>query len=145
MKIQNILRIFLLFLGIYLAVDGLVFLSNVRLQSAYHLWPSSAFSYAYLTNAMAAAFMFLASYVAFIIQKDPKKYQNLISASALWAFFFGLLLIYLSSTQNLMSNFSNLPSLYVWMPFYNWYLVFEALLSFAYAGLVFIWLKGMKQ
>lgn len=145
MKIERILRIFIIFLGIYLIFDGSIFLFNIKLQSVSKVWPASALSYATVVDSLCATFIYLAAALAFIVQKDLKKYKSIISISSIWTFFQGLLLIYLNSAQNLISNFSNLPSLSVWMPFYQQYLLFEAFLCFIYTGLVLIWLKGEKK
>lgn len=137
-KIEKTLRIFLTFLAIYLILDGGIHLFNIRLQSVTNIWPLSALSYASFINALYASFVFLTAGLVLTAQASLKKYKSLILVSGFWAIFHGLLLIYLSLTQNFPLN---LPSLYVWLPFYNLYLVAEALLSFIYATLVFIWIK----
>lgn len=141
-NLEKILRVSLNLLAVYLILDGAIHLLNIRLQSVANIWPSSALSYATLLNAIYASFVFLAVALILVAQTDLKKNKGLILASGIWAVFHGLLIIYLSSSQNFMNNFSNSPSLYVWMPFYNHYLFFEAFLSFVYAGLVFIWIKN---
>jgi uncharacterized membrane protein YozB (DUF420 family) len=136
------LRFFIIVLGIYLIGDGLIHLLNIKLGSVKGIWPQSAFSYAILLNSIYASFVFLVSSLILIAQKDLKKYKSLILVSSVWSVFHGGLLIYLSVTQNFMVSFYNLPSLYVWMSFYDKYLIFEALLAFAYALLVFLWIKN---
>lgn len=141
-NLEKILRIFLNFLAVYLLLDGTIHLLNIRLQSVANIWPASSLSYATLLNAIYASFVYLAAILVLVAQTALKKYKSLILASGIWSVFHGLLLIYLSSSQNFMNIFLNFPSLYVWMPFYNYYLFFEALLSLIYAGLVFIWIKN---
>lgn len=143
-QMQRLIRLILFFLALYLIGDGVIHLFNIRLNSVVGIWSNSAISYATLLNAIYASFVFLAAILILVVQFSLKKYKNLILASSIWALFHGLLLIYLTSTQNFLSNFSNLPSLYFWMPFYNQYLLFEAFLSFAYAILIFIWSKKVK-
>lgn len=138
---EKILRVFLNILAVYLILDGIIHLFNIRLQSVADVWPKSALSYAALLDMIYASFVFLAALLLLVVQKSLKKYQNLILASSIWAIFHGLLLIYLSFTQNFTDNFSNFPSLYIWMPFYDQYLLVEASLAFIYAILVFIWIK----
>lgn len=140
-KIEKVLKVFLNVLAVYLILDGGVHLLNIRLQSVANIWLPSALSYATLLNAIYASFVFLTAGLMLGVQNSLNKYKNLIFISSFWAIFHGLLLIYLTSTQNFMHNFSGNPSLYVWMPFYNQYLLIEAVLSFVYAILVFIWIK----
>ena len=139
---QKVLRVFLNILAIYLLFDAAIHLTNIRLISVTKLWSVSALSYAILMNAIYASFVFLAAALIWVVQKSLKKYQDLIFISSFWAIFHGLLLIYLSYSQNFMHNFLPFSSLYVWLPFYNQYLLFEATLSFTYAGLVFLWRKS---
>lgn len=142
-KVEKLFRLFLTFMAIYLIGNGIIHLLNFRLQSVINVWPQSAVSYAIILNSIYASFVFLAAILLLVVQKDLKKYHTLILASCIWAIFHGLLLIYLSFTQNLI-NFSQWPSLYVWMPFYNQFLLFEAFLSFVYVALAFSWSKGQK-
>ena len=141
-NLDKVLRVFLNLLAVYLVVDGTIHILNIRLQSVADIWPASALSYATLLNAIYASFVFLAAILVLVALSDLKKYKSLVLASSIWSVFHGLLLIYLNSSQNFMDNFSSLPSLHVWMPFYNYYLFFESLLSLIYAGLVFIWIKN---
>lgn len=140
-SIEKVLRVFLNILAIYLILDGAIHLLNIRLQSVANIWPASAFSYAILLNAIYASFVFLTALLILVAQANLNKYKNLVLTSSIWTIFHGSLLIYLSLTQNFANNFSNFPSLSVWLPFYNQYLLVEAILSFVYTGLVFIWIK----
>lgn len=141
-NLEKILRVLLNILAVYLLVDGTIHLLNIRLQSVANIWPASSLSYATLLNAIYASFVYLAAVLIVVAQTALKKYKSLILASGIWSVFHGLLLIYLSSSQNFVNNFSNSPSLNMWMPFYNQYLLFEAVLSLVYAGLTFIWIKN---
>ena len=142
---QNLLRFFLIFLALYLTSDGTIHLLNIRLISVTNIWPKSAISYATLLNAIYASFVFLAAILVFAAQKDLKKYKNLVFASVIWALIHGFLLTILSISQNFNQQFQAAPSLQVWFPFYNQYLLFEAILAFAYAAVGLLWLKGFKQ
>ncbi|MBI3109514.1 hypothetical protein HYZ06_00540 [Candidatus Daviesbacteria bacterium] len=132
------MRIFLTVLAMYLIGDGTVHLLNIRLNSVVNVWPASAVSYAILLDSIYASFVFLVAALILVAQTDLKKYKSLILASGLWAILHGILLLYLNSTQNFAHAFSSHPSLYVWMPFYNQYLFFEAILAFIYAIVVFV-------
>ncbi len=139
------MRIFLTILAMYLIGDGAIHLLNIRLGSVINIWPVSAVSYAVLLDSIYASFVFLIAALILVAQADLKKYKSLILVSGIWAIFHGTLLLYLNSTQNFGNDFFNHPSLLVWIPFYNQYLFFEALLSFVYAVVVFIWNKDIKQ
>lgn len=141
-NIEKLLRGYINLLGIYLIIDGAIHLFNIRLQSVVNVWPQSALSYATLLNVIYASFVFLAATLVFVAQKDLKKYKTLIMISAIWAFIHGLLLIFLSLTQNFSANFLILSSLSVWIPFYDQYLLLESFLAFVYVVLVFIWIKN---
>ncbi len=143
--IQKLLRIFLNFGAVYLIFNGLVYLFNIRLASVENVWPISAIYYARLLDAIYASFVFLAAVLIFIAQKDLKKYKDLIFYSTIWAFFHGVLLIFLSLTQNFTKDSPSLPSLYIWIPFYSQFLLFEVLLLFIYIVLVVLWFKGGKN
>lgn len=138
---EKLVRFALIFLAVYLIGDGLIHFLNIKLQTIGSNWPQSAVVYAKLLNAIYSSFVFLVAMLALIVQKDIKKYQDLIKISPYWAIFHGLILLYLSTTINFVNIFSNMPSLYVWMPFYNQYLFFEAVLAFIYAVVVFVWNK----
>lgn len=139
------MRIFLTVLAMYLIGDGAIHLLNIRLGSVINVWPVSAVSYAILLDSIYASFVFLAAALILVAQTDLKKYESLILVSGIWSILHGILLLYLNSTQHFAHDFFNYPSLLVWMPFYNQYLLFEALLSFVYAIVVFIWNKAIKQ
>ncbi len=142
--LEKLLRVFLIILGIYLIGDGAIHILNIRLQSVINVWPSSAIAYAKLLNAIYASFVFLVAILVLVAQSDLKKYKSLIKASIIWAIFHGLLMIYLSTTLDFMNSFSHHSSLYVWMPFYNQYLFFEAFLTIIYCLLVFLWVRQQK-
>lgn len=141
---EKVLRFFLIFLAIYLLFDGGLHLLNIRLQSVEQLWPKSAFAYATLLNIIYASFVFLVSFLILSAQRDLKKYKSIILTSAFWALIHGSLLAYLSIAQDFRSYFVNLPSLYVWLPFYNQYLLFESILAYFFSLLVFLWMKGSR-
>lgn len=133
---KTFLRLFLIFLAGYLAIDALIHLFNIRLLSVDGIWPTSALIYARLINAIYASFVFLASLLLIVICSDLTKYKKLLKISVFWAVFHGVLLITLAFGQNFSAEFVKFPSLLVWIPFYNQYLMFEGLLSFVYVVLV---------
>lgn len=144
-SLGRLLRGFLLFGSIYLAVDGLVHITGIRLFDVRRLWAQDALSYAALLNHIYASFVFLAAAIAFEIQRDVKKYRNLIRISGIWALLQGLLLFYLSFNFDFALAFNFSPSLAVWLPFYNYYLWVEAMLLIGYAILGIIYSRGKDE
>lgn len=142
---QNLLRLFLNIGAVFLILNGLVHLFDIRLASVESIWPKSAISYARLLDTIYASFVFLAAIMIFIAQRDLKKYRNLIFYSAFWAFFHGFLLIKFATTQSFTKEIPSLPSLHIWIPFYNQFLLFEAFLLLVYVILVFLWIKSGKN
>lgn len=142
---QNLLRFFLIFAAIYLIVDGIIHFLNIRLSSVLGIWPKSAIVYATLLNTIYASFVFLVAILILAAQKDLQKNKTLIFYSAIWALFHGFLLVNLALTQNFNTDLSDFPSLLVYLPFYNQYLLFEALLAFSYGILVYLWFKDSKK
>lgn len=139
--IKTILRRFLIFGGCYFIFEGLLHLSGIKLSSVNGVWPTSATSYANLLNYIYASFIILAGFVAFNLQKDPKKYKTLILGSGVWALLHGLVLIFLVWTNNYQQIFQDSPSLLIWLPFYGEYLIFNAILLFIYSGVVYLYLR----
>lgn len=138
---EKILKSFLIFGAGYFVFDGLLHFLEIKLSSV-NTWPESAKAYGNLINMIYASFIFLAAFIAFILQKDPKKYKSLILGSGIWATFHGLVLIFLVWSNNYQQIFQNFPSLLVWLPFYREYLTATALLLFIYSTTVYIWYKS---
>lgn len=138
---KNILRGFLFFWGIYLILEAALYLFNIRLYSVETLWPDSALSYAKLINQFLGSFFVFIALLVFEAQKNIEKYQSLIKISGLWALFYGFLLVILSLSKDFSQAFNNLSSLSVWFPFYNQYLLLEAVMLIAYSIVVFLWIR----
>ncbi len=137
--LEKLLKGFLIFGGAYFIFDALLHFSNIKLSSTTDIWLSSAASYANFINYLYGSFVLLAAAFSFIIQKDLKKYKTLVLASAFWAFFHAILLLFLVWTNNYQRIFKDLPSILVWLPFYKEYLTFNAVLLLIYSGLVYKW------
>lgn len=140
-SVDKILKGFLIFGGAYFIFDGLLHLIGIKLISVINLWPESALSYAKLINQLYASFIILAGIMALFLQQDLKKYKDLITVSAAWATFHGIILLSLIFTARFGSTFQELDSLRVWLPFYEQYLLLNAVLLFTFSGLVFMWRK----
>lgn len=137
--LEKLLQGFLIFGGAYFIFDALLHFSNIKLLSTIGVWHSSATAYANLMNYLYGSYVLLAAAFSFIIQTDLKKYKTLVIASAFWAFFHAILLLFLVWTNNYQQIFQNLPSILVWLPFYKEYLTFNAVLLLVYSGLVYKW------
>lgn len=109
------------------------------------IWMPSAITYAKLIEkVLGSAFLFIAVIVLFEVQKDLPKYKNFIKISAIWALLHGILLIYLSFSQNYKEVFKSFPSLMVWFPLYDKYVAFEGIVIICFSILVFFWVKLSK-
>lgn len=140
--IEKLLRGFLTFGGAYFIFDALLHFSNIKLSSTIDVWSSPATSYANFINYLYGSFVILAAALSFIIQTDLKKYKTLVIASAVWAVFHAILLLFLVWTNNYQQIFTDLPSILVWLPFYREYLTLNALALFAYSAVVYFWQKS---
>lgn len=141
--LEKILRVLLIFGSVYFSVDGLIHIFNIKLISVTNSWPQSAIAYAILLDSIYASFIFLAAAIALFLQNDLKKNKTLIFVSSLWAIWHGFLLIFLSFSLEFVKTAYSFPSLYIWLPFYDQYLLFEASLLLFYAALALFWFKNI--
>lgn len=141
---DKILKGFLIFGGVYFIFDGLLHLCGIKLTSVVNLWPQAALGYGKLLNQLYASFIILSGIMALFFQADIKKYKTMIIISAIWALFHSIILLSLVSWENYGEIFKDLPSLRVWLPFYEQYLIFNAILLFIFSGVVFLWLRKTR-
>lgn len=142
--IKNALRVLVIFWGIYLLFEGVLYFFNFRLVDAKNVWPASATLYSELIGkVLGSVFLFIAA-VAFDIQRDLLKHRSFVKLSGFWGMFHGVVLIWLSLSNNFVEVFKNTPSLYVWFPFYNQYVVLEGIILISYSVFVYFWLKNTK-
>lgn len=139
---QKILRAYLILLGVYLFIDVSIHLFDIKLLDVGGQWPQSALTYSRFISHLYASFAFLASVAVYELQRDLKKYKNLILITAVWALFHGILLIYSSITTNFASDFKGMSSLHVWLPFYNQYVLIEGIVLIIYSGIVYLWARS---
>lgn len=132
----------MIFGGVYFIFDGLLHFFNIKISSVNGAWPQSAISYAGLLSSIYASFIFLVAAIAFVIQKDLKKYKAIIVVSSVWAIIHGSVLLFLVWTQNYQQIFQDLPSLLLWLPFYNQYVLIEGLVLIIYSGIVYLWTRS---
>lgn len=144
-KIEKLLHLVIIFLGLYLLFESFLYFFDIRLMDVKAIWMPSAITYAKLIEkVLGSAFLFIAVIVLFEVQKDLPKYKNFIKISAIWALLHGILLIYLSFSQNYKEVFKSFPSLMVWFPLYDKYVAFEGIVIICFSILVFFWVKLSK-
>lgn len=144
-KIEKLLHLVIIFLGLYLLFESFLYFFDIRLMDVKAIWMPSATTYAKLIEkVLGSAFLFIAVIVLFEVQKDLPKYKNFIKISAIWALLHGILLIYLSFSQNYIEVFKSFPSLMVWFPLYDKYVAFEGIVIICFSILVFFWVKLSK-
>ncbi len=136
---SKIVKYFLLFASVYFLIEAVFHFSGLRLMSTLSRWSVSAFTYGEFMSNLYASFILLAALLAFEAQRDVKKYKNMIYLTGVWAFFHGALLLYKLLNVDFVKAFDGYSSLYVWIYWYNYYLVFESLLAFLYGFFVFLW------
>lgn len=139
MDMEKILKVYLIFGGLYFIFDGLLHLSNIKLASVIGIWPQSALIYAKLVSILYASFIILSGVMALFLQSDLKKYKPLVVISSIWALFHGAILLFLITTEGYGQIFEGFDSLLVYLPFYEGYLTLNALLLFSFSGLVYLW------
>lgn len=126
--------------------EGLLYFFNIRLTDIKNIWPVSALVYAELIEKVLGSFLlFVAAVIIFEVQRNPLKYKNFIKIGGIWAFFHGLLLIFLSTTQNYLEVFKAYPSLFVWFPMYEKFVILEGVVAILFSILVYIWLKNEQK
>lgn len=138
-NIEKILRVILIFGCLYFLFEAILYLFNVRLLDVGTNWPESAKVYAKLVNEVLGSFEILISVLCFEVQTDLKKYSRLIKMSGIWSLIHAAILVILVLNNDFVSIFIGRPSLYVWVPFYNQYVIFEAGLLVFYSLIVYVW------
>lgn len=145
-KIEKLLRLVIILLGLYLLFESFLYFFDIRLMDVKAVWSSQAIVYAKLIEeVLGSTFLFIAVIILFEVQKNMLKYKNFIKISALWALLHGILLIYLSFSQNYIEVFKSFPSLMVWFPLYDKYVAFEGIVIICFSMLVYLWIKTNEQ
>lgn len=126
--------------SIYLILDGLIHVFDVKLIDATG-WPQPEIVYAKFIGNLYGAFAILAGLFGIEASRNLEKYRNFLYIAAVWSLGYALYLIHTSLTIDFADIFSESPSIYFWMPFYNYYLLFEAGLLLILSVLIFHWSK----
>jgi hypothetical protein len=138
-KWETILKTYLIFGGLYMIGDALIHIMDFRLVNVEGIWPQSAVIYGKFMGHIYGAFVLCLAIFSFEVRRDIQKYRKIIYAGAIWSIFYGLFLIYTGLSTDLMGNFRAFPSLYMWLSFYNYVLVFEGLILVIYSIIVYCW------
>lgn len=145
MRIEKLLKWFLVIAGFYMILDGLIHIFDIKLIEV-SAWPQSAFIYSKFIGNLYGEFVIFVGILAMEVSRNLEKYRNLLYLAAFWSLLYSAVLLYNALTIDFVNVFSQTPSLYVWMPFYNFYLFFEGGLLLLAAVLIFIWhKKGRKN
>lgn len=138
------MKAFLLFGCAYFLFEFIIHFLNIRLWGVEAVWSPAAQTYATIMNQFYGSLALFISILLFLMQKNMAKYKSIIILTGLWTLFHGLFLIYLSLVNDFSRVFAGLPQLTLWFPFYNQYLLLEALVLFSYALTVWRWI-GKKD
>lgn len=139
-SIEKILRGLLIFAGIYFLFEAVLYLFDLRLLGVIS-WPFTGITYAKYVEHILGSMFLLFSIFTFEIQRDLNKYKRIIILSSYWALFDAMLLFISSLPQDFVKIYKDIPSLYVWFPWYNQFLYLESLLLILYAVIVYLWIK----
>lgn len=144
-QIEKFFRLVLIFWALYLLFESALYLFHIRLTDPKNVWPISAVVYGQLIEKVLGSTFLFVAVIIFEVQKNLLKYKTFIKLSGIWAFFHGLLLIFLSTTQNYEEVFKSFPSLFVWFPLYENYVFLEGVAAVGFSILVYLWLKNEQK
>lgn len=145
MKIGIILKWYIFITSVYLLSDAIVHLLDFKLIDVILTWPVQAVFYSKFIGHLYGFFAILVAIFGIEVQRNIKKYKNLIYLTAVWLVFYGINLLITGLGADFSEIFTKEPSVYVWLPSYNLYLVFESVLCFVFAGLTLFWWKSERE
>ena len=143
MKITAVLKGYLFFAGIYLILDGLIHILGIRLIDITR-WSKEPLVYSDFINRLYGSFVIFVGLLGIEVQTDLMKYKKFLYIAAIWSFFHAGYLVYTAVTVDFIQTFAREPSVYIWMPFYNYYLIFEAALLLCLSLLVYLLRRSAK-
>lgn len=143
-KIEKILRLMLILWGVYLLFEATLYFFNIRMQDVKNIWPEISLTYIVLIEKVLGSLMVLVALLTFELQRNLEKYKTILKLGAIWALFHGGLLIFLALSQNYYHTFLIYPSLFVWFPYYDFYVILEGVVLLIFSAGVFLWLKNEK-
>lgn len=128
----------LIFGAFYILADALIHLFNIRLTDTLEIWPTSAIAFSGFISQLYASFALLTVGVIIEVQKNIKKNAAIVLVMGIWAIWHGGFLGYQALT-GFSNNFQQVPSLYVWLPFYNSVIFLESILLILFGTMVVLW------
>ncbi|OGE32543.1 hypothetical protein A3C59_01580 [Candidatus Daviesbacteria bacterium RIFCSPHIGHO2_02_FULL_36_13] len=137
--LKKFVRGYLLFGSLYMFVEAIIHFSNIKLSSVSTNWPKEALTFSSLMSSFYGSTTLFLAAIQLLVQTNIEKFKKIIQLLAFYAGFHGILLIFISATNEVDSIYNNYPSLLFWIPFYNYYLLFEAGLLLLFALLIYFW------
>ena len=144
-RLSGFVRGAIIFIAAFLFCNALVYLFALRLIDVNNVWPAEAVTYARWMGYYYASFVIIMVCILLIVQKNIYHFKKLIFVSGIFAFFHGLLLLYASVSENFDSVYNSHPSLMVWMPSYDSFLLLEAVIAIVYAALILLWKRSHSR
>lgn len=136
MSIKTVLKYYLLLTSIYLILDGIVHVLGIKLTGII-TWPEPALIYSKFITNLYGGFVILAGLFGIETARNLSKYRNFLLIGAVWSLIYAAFLVYSSITIDFVELFTLTPSIYFWIPFYNFYIITEAGLMVILAMLIF--------
>lgn len=141
---MKILRGYLIFGGVYMLVESFVHFFNFKLLDVQTMWSNQALVYSGFIGALYGSLSLFVAMILFFAQKNLQQNQSLIKLLAVFSLLHAIFLFYSSFSTNFDQFFIGAVSLKFWLPNYNFYLLFEAMLLFSFTFIVFRWSKEKK-
>lgn len=138
MKLSTVIRGFLLFGAVYMLIETAIHFSNIRISDAFSMWPSSALYFSGFLSEIYASFVLLTSLLLFEMQRSVEKYHTLIGLVGIWALMHGGYLLF-KLIIGFVSHFQTIPSLLVWLPFYEIVVAGESILLIVFGLITLYW------
>jgi hypothetical protein len=144
MNFKKILKWYILVTSLYLIADGVVHILDIKLIDT-RFWPEQSVIYSRFIGHLYGFFVVLAGLFGIEAQRDLVKYKNFVYLTAIWLFFYGIHLLFFGATVDFNNVFLSEPSVYMWIPFYSKYLIFESMLCFLFTILTFFWWRSERK
>lgn len=141
-NLLTLIRALLIFGSLYLFIEGIIHLFALRLISVTSIWPQSAILYASWMGRFYGSFTVLVAILLFYIQRDVTKFRTILTITAIFAVFHAFMLVFGAATEPFDAVYRQYPSLSFWIPFYNIFIIIEAIILFLYAIVIFVWRRN---
>ncbi len=141
LKIKNLLKWYLFITSIYLLCDGLIHVFDLKLINVTN-WPEAPFVYSQYMGRLYGLFVVLAALFGIEASRNLEKYRNLLYICGIWGVVYSVFLIYNGLKINFVEVFMLTPSIYFWLPFYNVYIIGEAVILLILSGLILLYRKN---